>query len=74
VLTALFAGPVLGRSLIDSEIESRIDSFLESTTLEEKIGQLNQYSAPPSTSPPRLPLGGCRGGGLHPENVETRRS
>jgi beta-glucosidase len=31
--------------LIDSEIESRIDSLLERMTLEEKIGQLNQYSA-----------------------------
>ncbi len=36
----LGAGP-----LIDPQIENRIDSLLEKMTLEEKVGQLNQYSA-----------------------------
>jgi beta-glucosidase len=38
-------GPLLGQSLIDPTIEKRIDSLLGRMTLEEKIGQLNQYSS-----------------------------
>lgn len=41
----LLAGPLLGEPWIDPEIESRIDELMSRMTLEEKIGQLNQYSA-----------------------------
>ncbi|HUV12340.1 MAG TPA: glycoside hydrolase family 3 N-terminal domain-containing protein, partial [Acidobacteriota bacterium] len=38
-------GSSLGQSLVDPAIEAKVDSLLGKMTLEEKIGQLNQYSS-----------------------------
>jgi beta-glucosidase len=52
--------PQFARSLVDPEIERRIDSLLELMTLEEKIGQLNQYSSTFDITGPAPEAGGAR--------------
>ncbi len=47
----------LGQSLVNPQIEQKIDALLQKMTLEEKIGQMNQYSSAfDLTGPP--PQGG----------------
>ena len=41
----LAASPLLAQPAADPRIESRVDALLARMTLEEKVGQLNQYSA-----------------------------
>ncbi len=45
LLVSLCIGSISGQSLIDPAIEAKVDSLLGKMTLEEKIGQLNQYSS-----------------------------
>ncbi len=52
LLVAFFCvPPARGQSLVDPAVEGRIDSLLERMTLEEKVGQLNQYSGFFNTGP-----------------------
>ena len=44
-VVSLCIGAGWGQALIDPAIEAKIDSLLGKMTLEEKIGQLNQYSS-----------------------------
>ena len=49
----LVAGAARGQSLVDPATEKKIDDLLAKMTLEEKVGQLNQYSSPfDVTGPP----------------------
>jgi beta-glucosidase len=42
---ALFASPAVAQAKLDPAIEKKVDALLLEMTLEEKIGQLNQYSS-----------------------------
>ncbi len=71
VLSALFilmVTGVFGQSLVDPQIEQKIDALLQKMTLEEKIGQMNQYSSAfDLTGPP--PQGG--GGRLQYDQIRN---
>jgi beta-glucosidase len=41
----LLTTPLVAQNLIDPAIEAKIDSLMAKMTLEEKVGQLNQYSS-----------------------------
>lgn len=57
ILLLLMTGGAFGQSLVNPEIEKKIDDLLQKMTLEEKIGQMNQYSSAfDLTGPP--PQGG----------------
>lgn len=43
-MMVVLIGPLGARPLVDSATEARIDALLAQMTLEEKIGQLNQYA------------------------------
>ena len=47
ILVAMFLlfGAPAGQPLVNPEIEKKIDTLLAKMTLEEKVGQLNQYSS-----------------------------
>ena len=45
VSLALLLLPAAARSATDPAVEKRIDELVAKMTLEEKIGQLNQYSS-----------------------------
>ena len=57
LLLLLVTGGAFGQPLVNPEIEKKIDELLQKMTLEEKIGQMNQYSSAfDLTGPP--PQGG----------------
>ncbi|MEJ2077373.1 MAG: beta-glucosidase BglX [Acidobacteriota bacterium] len=57
LLLLLVTGGAFGQPLVNPEIEQKIDDLLQKMTLEEKIGQMNQYSSAfDLTGPP--PQGG----------------
>ena len=45
VVSLLLAAPSLAQTLVTPDMEQKIDALLAQMTLEEKIGQLNQYSS-----------------------------
>jgi beta-glucosidase len=43
--TAFFEGALFGQGLVDPDTERKIDALIAQMTLEEKVGQLNQYTS-----------------------------
>ena len=58
ILSGLMATPsLLADGLVDPAIEARVDALLARMTLEEKVGQLNQYSSSLGLTGPSFEMG-----------------
>ncbi len=58
ILSSVIAMPaLLANSLVDPAIEAKVDALLARMTLEEKVGQLNQYSASLGMTGPTVEMG-----------------